>query len=180
MLQRGRIVSWSASLFLFCTHLSSQTDIPHLKYGNTMPSIAGQALSGNWIELPAATQGKAAAVLFSFSRAAGHDAQNWTQHLSNDDPRLPIYTVIFLESVPRLLRGMVISGIKSGMPTGMQDRTILLFRDELSWKRRFRLSDESHACVILIRPNGEIQWISPESFTDARYSELTKEIQALK
>jgi hypothetical protein len=152
----------------------------HLKPDDTLPPLAGQALSGKWVDLPASAAGKPAVVIFSFSRAAGRDAHNWTQHLSKDDPRLSIYTVIFLESVPRLIRGMVVSGIKSQIPTVMQDRTILLYQDERSWKQRLHLADESHACVTLVRENGKIQWMNSESFVDVRYSELTKQIRALR
>jgi hypothetical protein len=145
-----------------------------------MPSFAGQTLLGKWLDLPAAASGKPAIVIFSFSRASGHDAQNWTQHLSKDDPRIAIYTVIFLESVPWFLRSMVASEIKNEMPSAMQDRTVLLYRDARSWKQRLQLADEGHACVSLIRANGEIQWMDSDSFADARYSDLTKQIQALK
>ena len=172
------VASLSVSLFLLCAYASSQTYPSQLRYGDAMPSFAGQTLSGKWVGLSAVDAGRPAVVIFSFSRAGGRDAQNWTQHLAKDDPRFSIYTIIFLESVPRLLRSMVVSGIKSGMPPVMQDRTILLYWDERSWKQRLQLADESHACVTLIRANGEIQWMNSESFSDARYSELTKQIRA--
>ncbi|MGA7318725.1 MAG: hypothetical protein WBX22_32695 [Silvibacterium sp.] len=181
MLRHDRIVVvFSVSLFLLHAHAFSQTDPARLKYGESMPSLAGQALSGKWIDLPRATHGNPAAVIFSFSRAAGRDSQNWTQHLSKDDPLLTLYTVIFLESVPRLLRSMVATGIQREMPAAMQDRTILLYRDEPAWKQRLQMTDESHACVTLVGPDGEVQWITSESFTEARYSELKKHIPVSK
>jgi hypothetical protein len=133
-----------------------------------MPRLEGQTFSGKWVDLPAAAAGKPAVVIFSFSRAAGHDAQNWTQHLSGDEPQFPIYTIIFLETVPKLFRSIAVSAIKNEIPVRMHDRTILLYRDEGSWKQRLRLGDESHACVTLVRANGEIQWMSSDSFTGVR------------
>lgn len=172
--------SLAAYLFLLQAFASSQTSPSQQRYTGIMSRLEGQTLSGKWVDLPAAAAGKPAVVIFSFSRAAGHDAQNWTQHLSKGDPQIPIYTIIFLETVPRLFRSMAASAIKSEIPISMQDRTILLYRDEGSWKQRLQLGDESHACVTLVRANGEIQWMSSDSFTGARYSELTKQIRALK
>lgn len=145
-----------------------------------MPAISGQTLAGHRVELPAAAAGKPAVVIFSFSRAGGRDAQNWAQRLAIHKPRVAVFTVIFLESVPRIIRGMVVSAIKSAMPPDMHDRTIILFRDEQSWRQQLQLSDESHACVALIRADGSLQWMNSESLSDARFSELTKQIEALK
>ena len=181
MLRHNRItVSLLVSLFLLCGHASSQTAPSRLRYGDMMPSLAGQTLSGMWVDLPQATGGKPAVVVFSFSRAGGRDAQSWTQHLSADNPGLTIYTVIFLEGVPRFFRSMAVSGIKSEMPAAMQDKTVLLYRDEQLWKQRLQLGDERHACVALIGVHGEIRWMASDSFTDPRYSELGKMIVALK
>jgi hypothetical protein len=173
-------VGLSVSLLLLSSYASSQTNASSLNDNDKLPSIAAPALSGKWVDMPAITAGKPAVAIFSFSRAAGREAQNWTQHLSKDDEHLAIYTVIFLESVPRLLRSMVLSEIKKDVPGVMQDRTIILYRDEREWKQRLQLTDEHRACLTLIRANGEIQWINSEPFTDARYVELRKQIRALK
>jgi hypothetical protein len=81
---------------------AAQSAPPALKPGDPMPPLVGQALTGTSIDLPAAAAEAPAAVILSFSRAGGRDAEAWAQHLSKDHPHLAIYTVIFLESVPRL------------------------------------------------------------------------------
>jgi hypothetical protein len=86
-------------------------------------------------------------VIFSFSRAGGHDARNWAQHLSKDYPHLEIYNAIFLESVPRLFRDMVVAGIRSGMPPAVQDRTVILYQQQSSWEQKLRWP----SCLIIQR-----------------------------
>jgi hypothetical protein len=174
------VAGFSLIVLLLCTHCSSQTDPRPLRLGSIMPAISGETLAGSRVDLPSAAAGKPAVVIFSFSRAGGRDAQNWAQRLAIRDPRVPVYTVIFLESVPRIIRGMAVSAIKSGMPPDMQGRSIVLFRDEQSWKQGLQLSDESHACVALIGADGTLQWTNSESLTDARFAQLTKQIEALK
>jgi hypothetical protein len=150
----------------------------HLKPDDTLPVLGGQALTGRWLDLPAAAGESPAAVILSFSRAGGRDAQNWAQHLSKDYPHLAIYTVIFLESVPRLFRSVAVSGIRGGMPLFMQDRTILLYQDESLWKQRLQVTDKSRASVILLGPREHIQWITSGPFADSLYLALSKQIGA--
>ncbi|MGD0632146.1 MAG: hypothetical protein ABR987_22705, partial [Terracidiphilus sp.] len=107
-----------------------------LKPGDALPQLAGQTVAGKPLDLPAAAAGKVAVVIFSFSRGGGRDAQNWAQRLSKDDPNLPIYTAIFLESGPRMFRAIAVSGIRSGMPPVMLGQTLLLYRQQASWEQR--------------------------------------------
>jgi hypothetical protein len=171
--------SLSISLFLLSAHSAAQPGPSHLKPGDILPPLAGQALTGKWLDIASVSGGNPAAVVFSFSRAGGRDAQLWTQRLMKDDPHLAICTVIFLESVPGLFRAMAVSGIKDGMPPPLQDRTILLYRNEDLWRQRLQVANERHTCVMLLGPTGRVQWMTPGPFSDALYSEFGKSIRAL-
>lgn len=171
--------SLSISLFLLSVHSPAQSGQPYLKPGDILPPLAGQALTGKWLDIASAIGGKPAVMIFSFSRAGGRDAQMWTQRIMKDDPHLAIYTVIFLESVPGLFRAMAVSGIKDGMPPSLQDRTILLYRDEGLWRQRLQVANERHACVMLLGPADRVQWMTSGPFTDALYLALSKSIRGV-
>jgi hypothetical protein len=173
------LASLAISLFPLSARSSVQAGQPYLKPGDILPPLVGHALTGKWLDSASVFGGNPAVVVFSFSRAGGRDAQLWTQRVMKDDPHLAIYTVIFLESVPGLFRPMAVSGIKDGMPPALQDRTMLLYRDEDLWRQRLRVVNESHACVMLLGPTGRVQWMTLGPFADALYSEFTKSIRAL-
>jgi len=65
-------------------------------------------------------KGRPVVVLLSFSRAGGRGAREWEERLSKDDPEAVTYTMIFLETVPRLFRPMVVSGIKGTLVNGVR------------------------------------------------------------
>lgn len=173
----------AATLSLWLSLLSAasraQTGDVQLKPGDVLPTVSGQTLTGQNLELPSAAAGELAVVTFSFSHAAGRDAQDWAQRLSKDLPQTPLFTVIVLESAPRLVRGMAVSGIKKGMPSALHARTILLYRDEKLWKQRLHIVDANHSFVILIGPTGRIEWMSAAPYSDASYVELQKQVGAL-
>ena len=156
---------------------AAPSDGSPLQRGQTLPQISGQALTGRSIELPAAASGKPAVVIFSFSKTAGNDARSWNERLSRDFPKdVPSFTIIMLESVPKLFRGMALSGIKGSMPIAMQDRTLVLYRDETLWKQRLAFSEDSRAYVILLGPDGGIAWKSEGAFSEDAYALLKDQL----
>jgi hypothetical protein len=156
---------------------AAPSDASPLQRGQALPQISGQALTGRSLELPAAASGKPAVIIFSFSKTAGNDARSWNERLSRDFPgNVPSFTIIVLESVPKLFRGMALSGIKSNMPIAMQDRTVVLYRDETLWKQRLAVSEDSRAYVVLLDSGGRIQWKSEGAFTEAAYAQLKDQL----
>jgi hypothetical protein len=81
-----------------------------------------------------------------------------------------------LESVPTLFRGMAVSGIKSNMPSAIQDRTIVSYQDEALWKHRLAVTDDGHAYVVLVGTNGHIHCITSGAFSDAEYRSLKNKV----
>lgn len=177
MLQKKTVLSaLLVSAMLMTSRAPGQPSSSVLKLGDPLPPLAGQVLTGKQLDLNAATGDNPAVLILSFSRAGGRDAQNWAQHLSKDCPHVTIYSVIFLVSVPRLFRPMAVSSIRGGMPLSMQDRTIILYRDENLWKQRLQINDESSASVVLLGPDRHIKWITPGPFADALYQAMRKQI----
>lgn len=144
----------------------------HLNPGDVLTPVAGETPSGKTLSLTSGGTTGRALVIFSFSRAAGRDAQEWTRQVSKTEPHMTIYSVIVLESVPRLFRGIAVSEIRSQMDASMQDRTILLYQDEDYWKKELQVQDESHACVILLGTDWHIRWINSDGFENSSYVEL--------
>jgi hypothetical protein len=153
-----------------------QTLIP----GDALPSLSAQTLTGKQLNLPSHSDDGLALVIFSFSRAGGRDAQKWAQAFSKQEPQARIYTVIVLESVPKLFQPMAVSAIRRGMPISMQDQTMILYRDENLWKQRLQVTDVSRACVILFDLGGHIKWLTTGPFTEPRFQSLREQTHASK
>lgn len=173
--KRGMQWVWPLVLILASSALGEETH-PLLKPGSALPTLTGQTLNGKSLEIPASDRGEVAVAIFSFSRAGGRDARNWGQRFSKDYPHLVVYDVIFLESVPRLFRPMVAAAIRSGMPASMQDRTLLLYRQQTLWEHMLQLKEDNYACVIVLGPTGLLRWMSSGPFTEAVYARLRAEV----
>lgn len=151
---------------------------PPLHPGDLLPSFSGQTLTGKTLQLPAAASGEPAAIVFTFAKAASKDARLWNDHLSQDFATAALlYQAIELESAPRLVRGMALSGIKSAMPPDRQDRAVVLYQDEKLWRQRLAVSDVNRAYVVLLGADGRILSMNAGAFTDAEYSRLKGEMK---
>jgi len=150
-----------------------------LHVGDTLPVVAGETMSGKTLARPTAAAGKAAILVFSFSRAGGNDARIWNDHVSiatKDNSHISSFTVMMLESVPRILRGFVTSGIRKQMPPATYERSIFVFRDEAIWKQRLAVSDERRAYVVLIDAAARICWMNLGPFNDSAFEKLREAV----
>lgn len=150
-----------------------------LHVGDAVPPISGVTLAQQTLTLPEAGLGKAAAIVISFSRAAGEDSRLWNEHLDRDRASIgPFerFTVIMLEQAPSFIRGMVVSKIKSSMPRAEHAKTLIVYKDENLWKQRIGVSDDTHAYVLLLDKDGKLAWTSTRRFSEIDYTEVKRRI----
>lgn len=158
---------------------SQQEGAPTLHAADLLPRLAGPSLRGDTVELPSAAGGHPTVVLFSFSQAGGQQAQEWIQHLSQEMPDLNVYSVIFLEAVPRPLRGVVVSGIKSRTPQQQQSRTLLLYANTNAWKQQLQTCDVEDVCILLLGPDSRIPWMAGGAFSANSDRALRSELKSI-
>lgn len=180
-LSRRVLLSSAIGLAVFPFVAGAQSNVAPLTLGDAMPDISGRTPAGNTLDLLAGVHGATAVIVFSFSKAAGKDARLWNDRLFKDydaNHSISVITVIMLESVPRLLRGMILSDLRSDMPARMQNNTIVSYQDEDMWKRRLAAIDDGHAIVLLVGPDGCIRWRESSGFSDVSYKELNNVLRA--
>lgn len=161
--------------------LAQSAAVP-LRLGDPLPDVAGENLLGSPTHLSTATTGKISVVVFSFSKVGGKDTQLWNRELLRDfgsNQSVALSTAIMLESAPRLLRGVIVSGIKNDMPSSLHSRTIVSYEDEKLWKQRLAVADDSHAYILLLEPHGHIRWRNAGAFSDTESTALKNKIQEL-
>lgn len=150
-----------------------------LKVGDMLPDISGETLAGGILKLPNDASGKIALLVSSFTKKGGQDAQRWAMRCSlefAENSNVICYSAIFLESVPRLFRGFVISGIKKGIPKDKHSNAIRVTKDEKLWKERMGVSNNDVAYLILLDRSGKIIWMHGERFNDRDFAHLKEQI----
>jgi hypothetical protein len=149
--------------------------------GAPLPHTEAEALSGKKIVLPDAVTGHPTIVVVGFTKRSQSQTTAWSTQLTKDygtEPRLQRYSIAVLDDVPGLIRGIVISGIRRGVPKDQQDNFIVLTHDAKAWRDIAGISSPDDAYVILFDDTAHVVAQTHGSIADA-YAPLQSEINAL-
>ena len=159
-------------LFGYCLTASAG----EIVVGGKIPTVTGKTLSGVDATLPEQVSGEVTLLIVTFKKSSAKPAREWSERFvkqySNRNTA-GMMQLIFLQSVPRMFRRMVKSGIKKGMPKHLHERTILIYEKEKEWKELLKFSEKDDLpFLILLNRNGTIEWLQHRSFTQSEYDQL--------
>jgi hypothetical protein len=143
-----------------------------------MPLLRVETLSGDKLMVPAPTATAPSLFVIGFTKKSRAQTSQWTQRLERDDPDgEPPYQVAILDDVPRLLRGLVLHAIRSGVPERLHKRFLLVFDNADVWKRLARFLAPDDAYVLVIGAGRELVWRTEGRLTEENFRAL---LQALR
>jgi len=151
-------------------------------HGQTLPRMEGETLSGKHIVLPEAARGKIALLAIGFSKKGGDKAGEWEKRFKQDfgkDSNYAVYPVAELEDAPRLVRGMIKSGMRRGTSPEEQDRFVLLFQGSADWKKFVNFAASDEAYLLLLDTNGEVKWRGHGVVSETGYAPLNEAAKKL-
>lgn len=126
-----------------------------------IPHTEAEALSGKKVVLPDAFAGRPALFTIGFSRNGGDSAGRWGKDLRKELAGLSdlhFYSIAVLQDAPKLMRGMIKHGMRSGTPKAEQDSFIVLEQDEDAWKKVAGFADPNDAYILLVDSAGNVKW----------------------
>ncbi len=141
----------------------------------TLLRMEGETLSNRPISLPDDAHGKIALLVIGFSRKGGDATGAWRLRFKKDfgaDPRYAVYPIAVLEDAPRLVRGMIKSGMRENTPKDEQDNFVILVHGEKDLKRVVEYSAPDDAYLLLIDRDGQIRWRGHGLFREDAYMPL--------
>jgi hypothetical protein len=147
-----------------------------------MPQIQGESLAGHTVVLPDAAAGKIAILIFGFTKASKVQTSAWAEKLQanlGSRPDLALYQLPVLEDVPRLFRGMVISGIKKGVPENKRDHFVPILQNEEELKKLVRYREPDDAYLIILGRDGHIIQQLHGTPNDENYGQVKSAIESM-
>jgi hypothetical protein len=132
----------------------------HLGLAQSLPTTAGETLSGRPIVLAQAVRGHEAVLVAGFSREGGSGTGAWMKALDADSAAAGVqaYQIAMLAAAPSFFRGMIRNGMKRGVSPSDQDRFVVLTTDEQSWRNFFGVTTDSDPYVVLLNAQGKVVW----------------------
>lgn len=165
------------SRFLFLSLLCACCLV--VAFAQTIPTSTAETLTGKKVELPNGVKGHASVFIVGFSRKSKEQTSEWGKRLRPElaqDHAVQIYEIAHLEGAPRLFRGMIVSGIRKGVPPDQQDNFFTLFEAQDAWKQWVGFSEPDDAYVVLVDKTGQATWKTHGAVSQASVDELKKEL----
>ena len=129
--------------------------------GTVLPRLEGESLSAKKVVLPDNVKGRLGVLVFSFSREAGGPARCWTEtyaRIGFADADAAMFGVLMLSDIPWIFRGLAVSGIKSGIPAALHDRTVKVFADDDVWRTRLGVQATQTPHLVVVDRASCIRW----------------------
>lgn len=149
--------------------------------GAVLPHTEADTLSGKKIVLPDALNARPAIIVIGFTKRSQSQTTAWSTQLTKDygaEPRLQRYSIAVLDDVPGFIRGMVISGIRRGVPKEQQDTFLVVTHDAKPWRDLAAISNADDAYVILFDSMAHVV-AQTHGSVEAAYAPLQPEIREL-
>lgn len=148
----------------------------------TMPTISGENLAGVKVVLPEAANGKVAVLVFGFTKASKEPTKAWAAKLNSEfasQRDFVLYQLPVLEDVPRLVRGLVISSMKKGVPENLREHFVPILQGEAGLKSLVNYKQPDDGYLVVLNRSSQIVEQLHGASPDGRYAQLKTEIQSL-
>jgi hypothetical protein len=146
------------------------------------PRLQEENLAGQRVVLPDAASGKIAVLVLGFSHASGTSAGAWAKRIRSDFGKtsgFELYQLAVLEGAPKILRGMIISGIKKGVPDNERANFIPVLHNAEQLQKLVSFKVEDDAYVVVLDRSGTVAYQTHGTSVDPGYAELHAKLQSL-
>jgi hypothetical protein len=146
-----------------------------------LPSISAQNLLGAKVELPSQLKGKPAILCIGFSRSSQTEVKHWTSSVREQlaNSRAVVIPIAVLEDAPKLIRGMIVHGIKGDVPPEQRSTFLVLYQNEKELKQAAGFTAPDDAYILLMDELGTIQYRLHGDVQPSALHELTSRVTAM-
>ncbi len=146
------------------------------------PRVQEENLVGQQVVLPDAAASKVAVLVFGFSKASQIPTEAWAKRILSDFGKAPsfqLYQLAVLQSVPRMFRGMIISGIRKGVPESQRANFLPVLHNEDELKTLVGFKEPDDAYLLLLDRSGKIAYQMHGAASDQSYEQLRARVESL-
>lgn len=131
--------------------------------GTPLPPLPVQTLGGNPLQLPAALPHCPVLLIVGFTRASREQTSAWSRRLGRYDrctSGAVVYQLAVTEDIPRMFRGMAVSGMRKSVPAALHPRFLLIDGHAQRWRELVGYEDdnEDDAYLLLLDTDRSVRW----------------------
>ncbi len=151
--------------------------------GETFPTVTGESLNGNQVELPLALIGEPSIVMVGYVQQTQFDLDRWILGLVQAGAKVKILEVPAIPaSFPSMfLRGTIDNGMRKGIPSEDWGSVVTLYGSEAGKVSKFTgTQNPRNGRILLLDKNGVVRWFWDQGYSATRVIQLVKESENIQ
>ena len=156
--------------------------MPYTAAAQQLPRLQEQSLAGQQVVLPDVAWGKVAVLVLGFTRASQTTTGAWTKQIRTDFGKssgFELYQLPVLEEVPRVLHGMIVSGMKKGVAEDQRANFIPVMHNEAELKKLVGYKEADDAYIVVLDRSGKVAFQTHGAGPEPNYAELRAKVEGL-
>ena len=151
--------------------------------GETFPTVAGESLNGNTVELPLALIGEPSILMVGYIQQTQFDLDRWILGLVQAGATVKVLEVPAIPaSFPSMfLRGTIDNGMRKGIPSEDWGTVVTLYGSDAGKVSKFTGTENPrNGRILLLDKNGIVRWFWDQGYSATRVTQLVNEAKKLE
>ena len=151
--------------------------------GETFPTVSGESLNGNTVELPLALIGEPSILMVGYIQQTQFDLDRWILGLVQAGAKVKILEVPAIPaSFPSMfLRGTIDNGMRKGIPSEDWGSVVTLYGSDAGKVSKFTgTQNPRNGRILLLDKNGIVRWFWDQGYSATRVTQLVNEAHKLE
>jgi hypothetical protein len=160
-----KVVFLFAIFYMLLSGCSSQYPNSDL-VGQQLPSVTGESLASEQVNIPEDFAGKQTLLLFAYKQDSQFDIDRWLIGLDMTSTKVDVYEIPTIQGMfPRMFSTFIDNGMRSGIPKELWKGVITVYGDGEIVQKFTGNQQANNARVVLLNKSGEIVFFYDRGFS---------------
>ncbi|WP_445777535.1 hypothetical protein [Shewanella sp.] len=134
--------------------------------GQVFPSVSGQTLAQQPMQLPQDLNGAVSLLLIGYKQDSQFDIDRWLIGLDMTQTKVPVYEVPTIQGVfPRMFSTLIDNGMRSGIPKPLWKGVVTVYQDGEQVQAFTGNENPNNARVVLLDAQGKVIYFYDQGFS---------------
>lgn len=152
--------------FIFLTAGCSTQYANQTFTGQAFPSVSGESLEQNIVNIPEDFNGKTTLLLIGYKQNSQFDIDRWLIGLDMTNTEVDVYEIPTIQGLfPRMFSTVIDNGMRAGIPKSLWKGVITVYKDGEKVQKYTGNENPNNARVVLLNEQGIVMYMYDDGFS---------------
>lgn len=169
------------SIFTLLISACSTTYNNQNPVGEQFPSVKGESLEKQGVNIPEDFKGKVSLLLIGYKQNSQFDIDRWLIGLEMTDTKVDVYEIPTIQGMfPRMFSTFIDNGMRAGIPKELWKGVITVYKDGDRVQEYTGNTNPNNARIALLDKTGKVAYFYDRGFSVSALKEVRATLQKIK